>query len=452
MCNVDTFDTEGYELSNLGFLSESCHKTLPSNFSFLKDVIEHLPETMSNGRTFRSKIHMLPKYDKSLHSIDGLNINELRYMYSILAMLINRYIWCTGVEDAKCHNIIDSILCIPLYMIGNKFDIVPTLTHAALDLWNWSLSSADHGLINSSVLEPEQIVMNHTFTGNCSEEWFYKIMVAIEGSGHEALRLIPIIHKYFHDSKKTVENLKVLNRVIVNGQRLLRRMYDYCDPDFFFNHLRIYLSGSKNDNLPDGVFFDLRLLGLGMWNTKFTGGSAAQSTLIQVYDAFFGVIHEGHGKEFLDSMMQYMPREHRQYLVMVRGLPSLREYIDTSNDTEVTQQYNECIISLTKFRKEHINLIHGYISKPTKTHDTNAHGTKGSAGTDPVIFCSKIIMDTRNTITHDSSQRRRTFDSIKKNMSGTISSISNLVDTISLKHSFLFGICVLAVIFLWLLF
>src|SRR5205814_2463962 len=92
-------------------------------------------------------------------------------------------------------------------------------------------------------------------------------------------------------------------------------------------------------------------------------GSAAQSTLIQVYDEFLGVKHEGHGKEFLVTMREYMPGKHREYLEMVSNLPSLKDYVGSTENDELKNIYNDCLKLLTKFRDSHLNLVHHYIMK-----------------------------------------------------------------------------------------
>jgi indoleamine 2,3-dioxygenase len=84
---------------------------------------------------------------------------------------------------------------------------------------------------------------------------------------------------------------------------LLKRMYEQCSPDVFYNQIRPFLAGSKNmmvAGLPHGVFYE-EVNGRGRWH-KYSGGSNAQSSLIQFFDVVLGVEHrstEGSNEGFL---------------------------------------------------------------------------------------------------------------------------------------------------------
>jgi len=73
---------------------------------------------------------------------------------------------------------------------------------------------------------------------------------------------------------------------------ILRRMNEECAPDVFYNRIRPFLAGSKNmllAGLPNGVFYD-EGEGRGQWR-QYSGGSNAQSSLIQFFDIVLGVEH-----------------------------------------------------------------------------------------------------------------------------------------------------------------
>jgi indoleamine 2,3-dioxygenase len=78
---------------------------------------------------------------------------------------------------------------------------------------------------------------------------------------------------------------------------LLERMYEECDPYVFYYQIRPFLAGSKNmevAGLPKGVFYD-EGNGRGEWR-KYSGGSNAQSSLIQFLDAVLSVEHGATGE------------------------------------------------------------------------------------------------------------------------------------------------------------
>jgi indoleamine 2,3-dioxygenase len=383
-----------YDVSEYGFLPSYCYRCLPKQFECYQRVIDNLEETKCNGDDFRDLVKKLPVYDKKNHSVQELKLQEVKFLYSILTMVMNRYVWCTGVNDAKKFNKIPAIIAIPLYECSNKLGIVISLTHASVDLWNW------HLINKKKRFSLDNINTNYTITGNLSEQWFYKIMIAIEGIAGNVLITIPNVHKSFNNNKNLIKQLRIINQCIIDSTNIITRMKDHCNPDFFFNNIRIYLSGSENDNLPNGVILDL---GETKKTIKYAGGSAAQSTLIQVYDAFFGIEHTGHGLEFLVKMQDYMPEKHRKYLKMVKGLPSLKDHVQQSTP-DVKKMFDKCVNNIALFRKEHLVLVHNYImkfvgvKKPTglKNDSKNAHSDKGSGGTSPVQFCTEIIQDTQS--------------------------------------------------------
>jgi indoleamine 2,3-dioxygenase len=380
-----------FSISKYGFLPEKCHNQLPSNFKFMKEVIDNLAET--DCQNIRPLINKLELYDPEVHSVEGLSLPERQYLYSILCMVAQRYVWCSGVADAKNYASLPAIIGMPLYEVSNSLGIPPVLTHAAVDLYNWHLKD------ESKPFDLDNIDTNHTMTGNSSEAWFYKVMIAIEGIGGEILDELLTAHKNFEDKNFNYLLLSRIEVLLIKCTKIIKRMYEHCDAKFFFNNLRIYLSGSKNDNLPDGLTIE----GYPDINFKYIGGSAAQSTLIQVFDVFLDVLHQDDRKTFLETMQFYMPGAHRDYLEALSSKPSIVYYLDDASRCK----YNNCLEQLSKFRDSHLGLVRHYIMQfvPSQSQEKqddnveqntkNAHGAKGSGGTSPVEFCKGVIDETR---------------------------------------------------------
>lgn len=392
-----------FDLSPLGFLPIDNIFKLPTKFIFFQEIIENLPESKNSNspntsfnkdeliseNNFYKCINQLPQYDPELHSIDDLTDKEKKYMYSILCMIMNRYVWGNGVNKAKEYSDIPQIIGLPLFQISEHFDIAIGITHAAIDLWNWELDGDKFSLDN--------IRIKHSLTGNVSEEWFYKVMIAIEGNGGTLLKDIFNISR--NQEMCTVNELTYflmqLEKNIGESVKIMGRMYEHCDPEFFFNNIRIYLSGSKNDHLPNGLNIDGNIIGQGIIKLNYIGGSAAQSTLMQVYDKLFGIEH-GKTQNFFNEMRRFMPGKHRDFLEQIKPIKDLIALLD---NTGLTNEYNKCLNQIEKLRKVHLGLVQNYIMKFVKMehNDKNAHGDKGSGGTTPIEFCQKIIDETRET-------------------------------------------------------
>lgn len=377
---------EQFDISTLGFLPDKCWYSLPERFSFLNEIIINLPENVS-GDKFREYIEILPEYDIRLHSTSDLTLAECKYIYSVFCMIMNRYIWCTGVNNAKYYCNIPKIIGIPLYEVSKRLGIALVLTHAAVDLWNWQIPEGKEFSLDN-------LIIINTMTGNESESWFYKVMIAIEGNGG---KMLPEILEISDNNQNIKDFLVRLDKNMEESIKLIKRMYEHCDPDFFFNHIRIYLSGSRNDNLQQGVTIDLSPLGKEILNLNHAGGSAAQSTLIQVYDKLLGVEHNDtediKTKEFLLDMRRYMPKAHREFLDKIITIKP------NANDELLKIAHGKCLTQLERFRRAHLGLVQNYVVKfmNSKSGNNNAHGNKGSGGTDPEKFCEQIIRETHNT-------------------------------------------------------
>lgn len=399
-------DLSRFDISEFGFLPAKCVTTLPKNFECLQHALNQLPETISD-KGIRLIINYLPKYDVNLHTTINLTIAECKFMYSILCMLMNRYVWCMGFGNAKKCNTIPQIIGIPLYEISQRLGIVPILTHAAVDLWNWKINGNEFKLDNLETI--------NTMTGNISESWFYKIMIAIEGNGGKMLTEIYDISQMLNKNVNNIDNNVIadflirLSNNISDSNKLIKKMYDHCDAEFFFNNIRIYLSGSANEHLPYGLKIDLSPIGRGKYRFSYKGGSAAQSTLIQVYDRLLGVIHND-SSTFLNEMKDYMPISHRNFLDEIK---SIKTFVDNSDDAIIINNYNKCVDQLQRFRQSHLGLVQNYIIPfLNRNENKNAHGEKGSAGTDLKTFLQEVIIETEKTkIKNDNINNNNTVNS-----------------------------------------
>lgn len=154
-------------------------------------------------------------------------------------------------------------------------------------LWNFSAADSD-------LTVPENISIGHTFTGTLDEEWFYIITLVIEARG---AHIIPVMLKAMDavriDDPDTVSRcLLEFADCVQDVGVLLDRMYEKCAPEVFYHQIRPLLAGSKNmgaAGLPRGVFYE-EDEGKGEWR-QYSGGSNAQSSLIQFLDVVLGVEH-----------------------------------------------------------------------------------------------------------------------------------------------------------------
>lgn len=332
---------------------EPCRK-LNEYYNPWIDVINNLAE-LNSTKDIIEKINNLP-----LLNLDLLdNHYEQRYAYLVLSMLAQSYI-------VNLNNILilPKNIAVPLFNLSKELGLPPIITHAGLDLWNWKLK--DKG----KEVKLENLELLHSFTGSESEATFYLIMTEIEYLGKEILE----------DLLKLPDNLleqdKILSKLSITIEKIsliLDKMYSGCDQNIFYNQLRLYLKGWE-------IIFE----GVTSEPIKYSGGSAAQSSLIQIFDLALKVSHQGtETYNFLQSMRLYMPKKHRELL---------EDYENRMKNIELENNiiYKCCLDKLKKFRKKHYGLVYHYILQMQK--DENK--VIGTGGTDLKSFLNQCIKNT----------------------------------------------------------
>lgn len=392
-----------FNISSKGFLPEECVKIWEVQpFDYI-DPIHTCLHTIDSS-TLRSVVENSKPTDlgEVLRKIDDLSNDEYSSLYSVLSMTVNRYLWCTwqdknrekSVEEVR-KIVIPKHIGLPWIKVSKKMGIKPALTHAAVDLYNWELKNRSDGF------HLDNLKSINLMTGNESEQWFYLIMVAIEG---ECAPIIPLMCNVNHMLKSAlgsgldvsssqsvnnelVEKLKQIKKHLEKASELMGRMREHCDPEFFFNVIRIYLSGySKKDILPNGLQIEDY-----PENIDSDGGSAAQSTLIPLIDAFFSIEHVGeHSKDFMINTKKYMPKIHVEFLELFKSQCCLLDYIKKYKDNEVIESIKKCVTEILKFRSIHFRIVGDYILKFTSTNKTSINGVVGTGGSPIELFLGEV--------------------------------------------------------------
>lgn len=382
-----------YDVSRYGFLPSSCVQFAPIGFEFLTPILDALPGDDGN---FRQVVDGVEATHPTIPDISTIGPSSQKMIYSTGCMIVHKYVWAGGPSNAK-----DTIpLCIgkPWYQAAKALNVAPVLTHAAVDLYNWSLKRDDKELCLDNLMS------NYLMTGNASEEWFYLIMVAIEGRSGKIVNDTIMLMQYVEKGEVTKTMLDTyltdLNKNLEDINNIIQRTGERCDPDFFFNKLRLYLAGSKSDYLPNG----LKISNYAHDPIVFKGGSAAQSSLIQLYDAVLDVKHDGQRNEFLMEMRDYMPEIHRQLVENIESVGGIKT-LAANFGGSVLKKYDNAVNLLVNFRKTHMRIVHTYVLKFVREgekndmknvgNDNNVHGSKGTGGTDPQVFLSGMINDTK---------------------------------------------------------
>ncbi|BAE58318.1 Indoleamine 2,3-dioxygenase [Aspergillus flavus] len=423
-----SLDEYGVSLQN-GFLPHSPPlKTMESPYYWpWEHIVSDLPDHI-RFRTIRQAVETLPVLSTS--KLQGEP--EWRRAYLLLAYLTHAYIW--GGEKPK--DVLPPAISSPFLEVSSHLELPPCATYAALNLWNYATSDP-----NADLTDPDLLSVTASFTGTKDEEWFLMISVALEAKGAQ---LIPLMLDTIHavsidDAQLACDSLLALSEGLKELRKLLERMYEKNRPSVFYHQLRPLLAGSKNmasAGLPNGVFYDIGD-GQGQWH-QYSGGSNAQSSLIQTFDIFLGVEHIATGgmktndavqprakNGFMQEMRNYMPGPHRRFLEMLTRVSNVRAYaLSHKANSPIRDAYNAAVMSLGVFRDSHIQIVTRYIimaakAKPptnestqvnlatsTTTHmrDKNEKltgGIHGTGGTDLIPFLKQTRDTTKATASYD---------------------------------------------------
>ncbi|UDD56640.1 hypothetical protein AFCA_004168 [Aspergillus flavus] len=423
-----SLDEYGVSLQN-GFLPHSPPlKTMENPYYWpWEHIVSDLPDHI-RFRTIRQAVETLPVLSTS--KLQGEP--EWRRAYLLLAYLTHAYIW--GGEKPK--DVLPPAISSPFLEVSSHLELPPCATYAALNLWNYATSDP-----NADLTDPDLLSVTASFTGTKDEEWFLMISVALEAKGAQ---LIPLMLDTIHavsidDAQLACDSLLALSEGLKELRKLLERMYEKNRPSVFYHQLRPLLAGSKNmasAGLPNGVFYDIGD-GQGQWH-QYSGGSNAQSSLIQTFDIFLGVEHIATGgmktndavqprakNGFMQEMRNYMPGPHRRFLEMLTRVSNVRAYaLSHKANSPIRDAYNAAVMSLGVFRDSHIQIVTRYIimaakAKPptnestqvnlatsTTTHmrDKNEKltgGIHGTGGTDLIPFLKQTRDTTKATASYD---------------------------------------------------
>lgn len=277
----------------------------------------------------------------------------------------------------------------PFLSTCRHLELPPVATYAGLVLWNWRPLDPSEPIDSL-----ENIFTLNTATGSLDESWFYLVSVAIEARAAPTIPLmLSAIEAARHgDSHIVTECLRSFAERLDELGTLLQRMYENCDPHVFYHRIRPYLAGSKNMSdagLPNGVVFDDGTAAPQHY-VQFSGGSNAQSSVIQFFDIALGIEHRPTGEKapqdpsssssssaastppapshnFIQDMRTYMPGPHARFLEAVHGVSNIRAYVSArQSDRALCTAFDACLAMLRAFRDKHIQMVSRYIIVPSR--------------------------------------------------------------------------------------
>ena len=356
---------------------ESYGITRRRGFVPASDPLQRLPESCAIVDRVSSELawHMKQQsLGKAISDIGHLDIDllngrpERERLFLALCVLANAWIWGQAEPNLR----IPAPLAGPMVKLASILDRKATLTYASMAFFNWEKT------------DPEgQVCAENTnllcgFLGTRDETWFVTSALHLEVACAPLLATLydAVVLSLHEDTDGLQQQLASLAEQMHIMTDAVLKVREQCDPVVFYNHVRPFFAGWPSP----GVFYE----GVSETPRILAGASAAQSPLVQAFDAALGIRHTGNTAAFLDSMTPYMMAEHRRFIRDVRSASGIRDMVACSGSVEMRSSYNFITEQLNEFRRRHFHLVTDYVTKPSR--QTTSTGTGGS-------FYSEILRD-----------------------------------------------------------
>ena len=368
-------DKLNFSILESGFLPNKISTLLSNEFDDVEHIAKNLPKILANNQIEDEVLNLGAEKDISNLSIDELERAMLLYSY-----IGHGYIWGgTSIEKVIPKNISKT-----WYKISQKLDRPPILSYASYALNNWKLQDVN------KPFDLENIRILQNFLGGMDEDWFIMIHIAIEHEAKEILNNLKIYYLDKNEDQSYLENALVSIKKI---NQIMNRMPEKCDPFIYYNRVRPYIFGWKNNPAtPNGVIYE-GVEEYGGTPQLFRGETGAQSSIVPALDALLGVTHSNDPlKEYLDEMRLYMPKEHRNLLNDLDQWSENNRSKSIREDSSVLLS-DEIIKEVHAFRNKHLEYARIYIHEQSLSNQNNSN-VVGTGGTPFMKYLDKHLQET----------------------------------------------------------
>ncbi|NXC53391.1 I23O2 dioxygenase, partial [Aleadryas rufinucha] len=326
-----------------GFLLPDPLTELPAPYGPWMDIAHELPQLITSHQ-LRSRVHQMPQL--STQHLRGRE--ELHLAHLVLSCITMGYVWQEGEEGTV--QVLPRNLAVPYWEVSQALGLPPILSHADLVLANWRRKDPNGNL--------DTII---TLPGGESLRGFVLVTLLVEKAAVPGIKAIPEAFRAVLqcEEETLLRALQELAGAIEAMREALRRMHDYVDPEVFYTVIRIFLSGWKdNPAMAHGLIYE----GVSQEPMAYSGGSAAQSTVLHAFDELLGICHREDSAAFLHRMRDYMPPPHRALVQEIQRAVPLKQHVLSSGDARLRAAFNRCVTALTDFRSYHITIVTKYIT------------------------------------------------------------------------------------------
>ena len=367
---------KAYDISeDRGFLCayDAAAVELTGRWARAQDIALHLPQMLTTGRVreiLKLSLPLLTELD-----VESLSDVQTRAAMVHYSFMVQSYVW--GEADASA--VLPENLARPMCALADRLGQQPLLPYSGYVLDNWGMHDVQGPIDLSNIY----VIQN--FLGGQDENWFILVHVAIEARAGAALaRMKAVIDGVESgNAAEVVKHLTEIANVWSDLKDIFDRMPECCDPYVYFERVRPYIHGWKdNPALPNGVIYE-GVEAHGGVAQSYRGQTGSQSSIVPCMDALLGIGHAADPmKSYLDELHIYRPPGHRRFIDDLRNQSGLRDFVIKTSDTDLSRAYNANVQAVADFRSRHLEYAASYINKQSR----NAAGNDTDVGTGGTPF------------------------------------------------------------------
>ncbi|SCV72380.1 BQ2448_3917 [Microbotryum intermedium] len=329
----------------------------------------------------------------------------LRRAHVVLTYLAHFYTHAVYPYDTH----VPSTVSVPLVEISKSLGLPPILTYSDTVLWNWHLIDRSLGI------RADNMAITTTFTSSDSEKAFFFLSILCELHGPTILRSMSstLDEAFFADRIALVRIAGHLDSIASALDELALLLSESTRGAFGPAPVRASISAPVFYWEIRPWFNGGRWMYEGVGELEYGGPSAGQSSLVHAVDLFLGIDHSprrtsstitdpassGQSMDpsaplpppnaqakglsddtFMMRMSTYMPGHHRAFLAhlaslhhtseageasIAEKLPSVRDLV-IRHPQQLQESYDRAVLSMKKFRDEHMKLATVYIVTQAK--------------------------------------------------------------------------------------
>ena len=357
---------------------------LPAEFDVWEELGHELPKLIVAEKV-RASLEEMPLLETSPLQTEA----ELERAMLLLSFFGHAYVWA----ESPPATVLPPSIAVPWHAVATRLGRPPVLSYQSYVLTNWRRLDPAGPIVLGN------IVVLQNFVGGLDEEWFVLVHVNLEAVAGQVLAAIGPAQQAVSEDQADVlvTHLESMAQGLAAMTQVLERMPERCDPYIYYNRVRPYLNGWKNNPaLPDGIVYQ-GVEAYGGKPQQFRGGSGAQTATIPAIDAALGVAHADDPlRPYLLEMRAYMPPAHRAFIAAVEEGPSIRAYVleHHRRHPPLREAYNACIVALEHFRQKHLEFAALYVQRQAQRGSGNSTEV-GTGGTPFMPFLKKHRDETR---------------------------------------------------------